>query len=130
LIRVGFDDVLGYLEGGIEAWETAGQPLGHVDTLSVHDLAKERPTGTLLDVRTPGEWNAGHVEGAVHVPVGELPNRLGEVRRGQPVQVICGSGYRASIAASLLKRAGYDAVANVVGGMSAWKAAGLPTTTK
>ncbi len=130
LIRVGFDDVQGYLDGGMDAWETAGLPLATLSTLSVHDLKRkldQKEKLTVLDVRTGSEWNAGHIDGAIHIHGGKLQEHFGDVPRDQPVAVVCGSGYRASIAASFLKRHGYDEVCNVVGGMSAWNAAELPT---
>ncbi|HJS08573.1 MAG TPA: rhodanese-like domain-containing protein, partial [Pirellulales bacterium] len=102
-------------------------------TTSVQELfnaVKRSPRGlTVLDVRTEKEWNAGHIEGAIHIHGGKLQERFSDVPRDKPVAVVCGSGYRASIAASFLKREGYEDVTNVVGGMAAWKAAGLPVTT-
>ncbi len=133
LLRVGFDDIRGYLEGGMESWENAGYPLATLPTLSVHDLQKrlnaagEKPF--VLDVRTESEWNAGHIEGALHIHGGKLEESYEEVPRDREVAVVCGSGYRASIASSFLQRAGYEAVSNVLGGMSAWKGAGLPVVT-
>jgi hydroxyacylglutathione hydrolase len=131
LTRVGLDDIQGYLEGGIEAWQTAGYPLDHVGTMSVHEAAKHLQNGssTVLDVRTDAEWNAGHIAGAIHIHGGLLEERFAEVPRDKPVIVVCGTGYRASIAASFLRREGYPDVTNVMGGMTAWKAAGLPMTT-
>ncbi|MBM3879035.1 MAG: MBL fold metallo-hydrolase [Verrucomicrobia bacterium] len=130
LVRVGFDQVQGWVEGGLEAWATRGLPLARLDTLSVHELqqrvAPDCSGLTVLDVRTEKEWRAGHIEGALHVHGGQLEERVGEVPHDQPVAVVCGSGYRASIAASFLKREGCAEVANVIGGMSAWKAAKLP----
>jgi hydroxyacylglutathione hydrolase len=130
LLRVGFDDVKGYLEGGMDSWETGGFPLASLPMLSVHELnqklAAKSSALTVLDVRTDKEWNDGHIEGALHIHGGKLQERFAEVRRDRPVAVVCGSGYRASIAASFLLREGYTDVYNVVGGMSAWKAAGLP----
>lgn len=131
LVRVGFDDVRGYLEGGIGAWETSGYPLAKLTTLSVHDLHDRLGGGdapTVLDVRTESEWNSGHIDGAMHVHGGTLQDRVGEIPSGKPVAVVCGSGYRASIAASFLQRNGFESVANVIGGMSAWKSANLPAT--
>ena len=130
LLRVGFDDVLGYMEGGMEAWETAGYPLARLHTQSVHDLQKKlqhRESLTVLDVRTDKEWEEGHIDGAVHIHGGTLPERVGEIPQDQPVAVVCGSGYRASIASSFLQRDGFKSVSNVLGGMSAWKSAKLPT---
>lgn len=130
LLRVGLDDIQGYLEGGIDAWELAGYPLARVETISVHDLAHHLKNGSrmsVLDVRTESEWNAGHIDSAIHIHGGQLQERFSEVPRDRPVAVVCGSGYRASIASSFLKRNGFDKVLNVLGGMSAWKSAGLPT---
>lgn len=132
LIRVGFDDVRGYLDGGMDAWETAGYPLTSLSVISVHDLSKQlkdQQKLTVLDVRTEGEWNGGHIDGAVHIHAGKLQERLADIPRDQSLAVVCGTGYRASVAASLLQRQGYDSVSNVMGGMTAWKAAGLPTVT-
>ncbi|MGV3483560.1 MAG: MBL fold metallo-hydrolase [Planctomycetaceae bacterium] len=133
LIRVGFDDIQGYLQGGMESWETSGYPIATLSTMSVQDLqgqlSQSRDRTTVLDVRTEKEWNAGHIEGAMHIHGGKLQESFASVPKDKPVAVICGSGYRASIASSFLKREGYADVTNVIGGMSAWKAAGLPTTS-
>jgi hydroxyacylglutathione hydrolase len=109
-------------------------------------LADRRAEGErieLLDVRTPVEFSEVHVDFARNVPLdqlrpesvtggrdggGVLKERYDEVQRDRPIAVICGTGYRGSIAASFLKSNGYDDVSNVLGGMTAWKAAGLPTT--
>jgi hydroxyacylglutathione hydrolase len=133
LTRVGFDDVKGWLEGGMEAWAMGGFPIETVRTISAHDLRDELKAGgkqTVLDVRTAKEWNTGHVAGALHVHGGTLQDRFADIPRDQPVTVICGSGYRASIAASFLQREGFNDVRNVIGGMSAWRNAGLPVTKK
>jgi hydroxyacylglutathione hydrolase len=131
LLRVGLDAVQGYIEDGMDAWAGHGFPIDHLATLSVHELyvqLQEPPSQRpfVLDVRTESEWNGSHVEGAHHIHGGLLAERFGEVPKDRPVAVICGTGYRASIAASFLKANGYHDVANVLGGMSAWKGAGLP----
>jgi len=130
LLRVGFDDVQAYLDDGIEAWQNHGYEIAQLQTLTVHDLAKklklpasERPF--VLDVRTHGEWAGGHIEGAHHIHGGLLQERYSEVPKDREIAVICGTGYRASIAASFLQHEGYERVANVLGGMSAWGGAGL-----
>lgn len=131
LLRVGFDDVQGYLEGGLADWETHGFELGRLETASVRELAarlgKDSGRPFVLDARTESEWDSGHVEGALHIHGVKLQERMTEVPKDRPVAVVCGSGYRASIASSFLKREGYEDVTNVLGGMSAWDAAGLPT---
>ncbi|MEO2008241.1 MAG: rhodanese-like domain-containing protein [Pirellulaceae bacterium] len=128
LLRVGFDDIQGYLEGGMDAWQTSGYEMATLTTLTVQTLAEHRDV-TVLDVRTEKEWNAGHIDRAIHIHGGKLQENFELVPREKPVVVICGSGYRGSIAASFLKREGYANVSNVLGGMSAWKAAGLPVET-
>lgn len=134
LVRVGLDDVRGHLEGGMQAWIEAGHELAHVPQISVRELAERIARGNgsrpfVLDVRSDAEWKAGHIEGAVHIHAGDLPGRAGDVPRGAAVHVICGSGYRSSIAASVLRRAGAGQVVNVVGGMGAWNEQRLPTVT-
>jgi hydroxyacylglutathione hydrolase len=132
LIRVGLDQIEGYMEDGMDAWENHGFPISRLEAISVHELA-DRLEGDegrrpfVLDVRTETEWNGGHIDGALHVHGGVLKDRYGEVPKDRPVAVVCGSGYRGSIAASFLKSRGYEKVANILGGMTAWKAAGLPT---
>jgi hydroxyacylglutathione hydrolase len=135
LIRVGLDDIRGYLKGGMSAWIERGLAQRHIPQISVKELADRlrrhstarRPF--VLDVRSPGEWEAGHIDGAWHIPGGSLPQRANEVPDDFPVYVICGSGYRSSIAASVLARVkGRHELINVAGGMGAWNAQQLPTS--
>jgi hydroxyacylglutathione hydrolase len=130
LLRVGFDHVQAYLDDGIDAWQNHGFQIAQLQTITVHDLANQlklpssqRPF--VLDVRTDGEWAGGHIEHAHHIHGGLLQERFSEVPKDRSIAVICGTGYRASIAASFLNREGYPTVANVLGGMSAWAGAGL-----
>ena len=91
--------------------------------LSVCDLKSSLQRGDaplVFDVRTPGEWQAGHIETARHLPLPTLPRHLAEVPKDLSVAVICGSGYRSTIAASLLLRTGHTRLANVMGGMGAY----------
>jgi rhodanese-related sulfurtransferase len=82
----------------------------------------------LLDVREDDEWAAGYAPGAVHIPMGELSARAGEIPRDETIYVICRSGARSARAAAALAGAGWQAV-NVAGGMQDWAAAGRPMTT-
>jgi hydroxyacylglutathione hydrolase len=76
----------------------------------------------VLDVRTRREWEEGRIDGSLNIPLGRLAERLAEVPRHRPVVVQCATGYRSSIAASLLRRHGFDEIADLVGGMAAWEA--------
>jgi hydroxyacylglutathione hydrolase len=80
----------------------------------------------VIDVRGPAEWRQGHVAVAVNLPLSELAFRIGELN-GEPLALVCGSGYRSTVAASVLERSGFRRLYNVAGGMNAWTEAGLPT---
>lgn len=133
LVRVGLDDVRGHLAGGFPAWRQAGLPVAETTQIAPRDLHEHLASGqrpTVLDVRSDGEWAAGHIEGAVHVMGGYLEDRLSEVPNGdRPVVVVCGSGYRSTVAAGVLERAGFQRVVNMTGGMGAWRQANLPVET-
>lgn len=124
LARVGGFGVTGYLEGGIYAWRNEGKPLASIPTRSVHEAAADEE-GVVLDVRARGEWDEGHAPGAHHAPWEALAHDARGLDRAQAWNVMCESGYRSSMAASLLQREGFR-VANVLGGMTAWRKAGLP----
>ncbi len=131
LWRTGFTRFAGYLAGGIGAWREAGRPLAKVPQMSVHEL-HEAEGVTPLDVRKPDEWEGGHIPGATHAFLGELRDKLDALDaldKGAPYATYCASGFRASIAASLLKAHGFTDVRNVPGSWKAWTAAGLPTET-
>ena len=130
LARVGIEKVAGHLEGGVLAWEKSGRRLAEVPQITVVQLAeqlRERAGEVqVVDVRKTGEWEAGHIEQAVLKPLSELAKRAGELDPKKPIAVHCKSGYRSSIATSLLKRAGFGEVMNVTGGFDAWAAQKLP----
>jgi hydroxyacylglutathione hydrolase len=130
LVRVGLDDVRGVIEGGIEAWRTAGGELERTPLIDPVALAARLNGGEsglhVLDVRADDEWDSGHIPGAHHIMAGELPKRLDEVPRDGTVAIICGTGYRSTVAASVLGRAGRKNLVNVMGGMTAWRSCGLP----
>lgn len=96
-----------------------------MDPVTLHDHAEEI---TILDVRELGEWQAGHIDGAVHVPLSQLPARIGEIDRTRPIAVVCRSGNRSGAATRFLQRQGVDAQ-NVAGGMVAWAMHRLPVVT-
>lgn len=132
LIRAGYDQIIGYLRDGTEGWYNAGLPTENLPLLSVHQLKAmlDRSEELLvLDTRGQEEWESGHIAGSLHVYVGYLEQRLAEVPRGKPIAVICNVGHRAGLGASILLRAGYPSVYNVLGSVKAWVAAGFPVTT-
>jgi rhodanese-related sulfurtransferase len=124
LARVGYEQVIGVLEGGAERWRAEGLPVGTTAQVPVESLA--RGLRHVLDVRRAREWETFHLAGSKHVPLAQLPGRLGELDRGAEWVVVCASGYRSSIASSVLQRAGFSRVANGVGGLDAYRQAGLP----
>jgi hydroxyacylglutathione hydrolase len=128
-LRVGFTKFVGCLKGGMEAWLTAGLPMQGLAQLSVHELNKQLPPRDfqLLDVRSPREWDEGHLPGARYLFLGELPEKLKDLNRDKPVVVYCASGYRSSLATSILQASGFTAATNVPGSYQAWTAAGFPT---
>ncbi len=132
LLRAGFDQIIGYLKDGIGGWYSAGFATESLKFLSVHELKRRLDRGEdllVLDVRSEDEWQEGHIENAQHIYVGYLPEKLKEVPADRPIAVICSVGNRTSIAASVLLRAGYTDVFNLIGGMTAWTASGFPVTT-
>jgi hydroxyacylglutathione hydrolase len=128
LAGIGLDRVAGIAgPPAIDAWAAAGRPLQSTGSADTRDVARiaERGGATLLDVRSRAEWTAGHLPGALNLPLAELPVRVGELPPG-PVIVHCQTGARAAIAASLLMARGLDNVRVYGGGFSEWSAAGNP----
>jgi hydroxyacylglutathione hydrolase len=129
LLRIGYDPPLGWLAGGMGAWRSAAKQVDRLtqfDAGSLREAVAEKEVD-VLDVRQPAEWAAGHIDGATFITGAELPARLDEVPADRPVAVVCGSGYRSTVMASLLKATGRRDVSNMGGGMSAWRRSGLPT---
>jgi hydroxyacylglutathione hydrolase len=110
----------------MRAWDNAGLPLEAVGQMTVQEIKQAGKKLQLLDVRSLDEWNKGHIPNASHVFLGELRENLGELDQSKPTAVYCDSGYRASIATSILKQAGFGSVYNVPGSWQAWKKAGFP----
>jgi len=125
-IRTGYTKFAGYLVGGIKAWEAEGFPVEQVPQLSVHEIQRDGANFQLLDVRGPGEWKKGHIPGAQHFFLPELREKSAALDKSKPTAVYCASGYRASLAASILKQQGFERVHNIPGSWQAWKKAGFP----
>jgi len=124
LALIGLDRIRGFVGvEAIDAWTATGSPLGTIARVGVEDLAESLKNRgvTLVDVRNDGEWSGvGHIDGAIHVPLGHLVDRLGEIPRDRPVVVQCQSGSRSAIGASLLRSRGYPTVINFSPGISGW----------
>jgi glyoxylase-like metal-dependent hydrolase (beta-lactamase superfamily II)/rhodanese-related sulfurtransferase len=130
--RIGFDNVVGYLEGGMAALETRPDLVGKVPRITAKALAEQLGSSdspTVIDVRTEKEHEAGHIDGSVNVPLNRLREQLDDVPAEVPVVVHCEGGYRSAIAASLLSAAGRENVTDLVGGYKAWAASQQPAAT-
>ena len=110
------------------AWQARGHATEQVGQIDAEGVARRLAAGTayVIDVRSTTEWQAGHIPGAHHIPLGELPRKASTVPREQPVIVQCQGGARSAIAASLLQAEGLSDVLNLAGGFNEWRAAGLP----
>jgi len=135
LARVGIDNILGYLEGGYEAWVNAGETIDLIIDIEPDELAMDIPHDNLLeviDVRKPSEFDIAHVKGAHNVPLDTLadPVNIAMIDDSNNLYIHCAGGYRSVIAASLLKRQGYHNLRNVLGGFGKMKAEkGIPMVT-
>ncbi|MCH8222354.1 MAG: MBL fold metallo-hydrolase [Chloroflexi bacterium] len=129
LLRIGWDEVVGYVDGGIDAWIESGRVMNQSRTATVDELYAEMEATAdvfILDVRQQGEWAEGHIAGSSHFHLGDFHDRSPEIPSEAEVWTICESGERAAIAASLVERSGYRVTAVVGGGVSTWAANGYP----
>ncbi|WP_207435062.1 MBL fold metallo-hydrolase [Sabulibacter ruber] len=131
LARVGYDNTLGYLQGGMEAWQAAGKELETLASISAQEFAQrvKETSGVIVDVRKPSEFDAEHLEGAVNMPLSNLNEYLAEIPRDKTVFIHCAGGYRSMVAASILKARGFDNLVDVAGGFKAIAETDLPRTT-
>ncbi len=123
LARVGIERVIGSLKGGMQEWTG---PLAEIHQVSVEDLRREMADVQIVDVRREGEYADGHIEGAKLMPLHKLESMLTALDHDRPIAVHCKGGYRSAIGASLIQRAGFENIINVMGGFDAWRACGLP----
>ncbi|HPG07882.1 MAG: MBL fold metallo-hydrolase [Saprospiraceae bacterium] len=131
LARVGYDHAIGYLQGVFNAWKAAGKDFDTIDTVDVPALAGMVQSGEklrILDVRKPGEWSAEHVDGASHFPLDFINDHMSEINRDDTYYLHCRSGYRSTIAASILKSRGFEKIVDVIGTFEDMIDAGIPTT--
>jgi hydroxyacylglutathione hydrolase len=128
LIRIGYEQLRGHLEGGVDAWKAAGFPTRCFETITIDELERRWQTQqtreplNVLDVRDAAEWESGHVVGTQHIHIGDLMSHLHEIPLDQPIVTVCRSGHRASIAASILDALGRETISMPRGGVPDWLA--------
>jgi len=130
LSRVGYDNTLGYLEGGIEAWISEGKDIDTLESISAEEFANRVKKGdvNILDVRKDGEYSSSHLENAQHFALDFINEQMSEVSKEKTYHIHCAGGYRSVIAASILKARGFHNLVDVAGGFGAIKNTDLPTT--
>jgi rhodanese-related sulfurtransferase len=122
--RIGFDNVEGYLAGGMQQLERSPELVERIERVTAGSLAEQLASSappSVIDVRTPREWSEGHIDGATNLPLAQLHDRMDEIPSDTPVVVYCSGGYRSAIASSLLRKAGLREVTDLVGGLGAWE---------
>jgi rhodanese-related sulfurtransferase len=127
--RIGFDRVIGYLQGGLASLESRPELIARTERVSpalAAEWLESNEPPQVVDVRGPGEYEAKHIEGSLSVPLNHLAERARNLPTDRPLLVHCAGGYRSSIAASLLQQLGFGRISELAGGLAAWEAAGLP----
>ena len=133
LRRLGFDNIHGFLCNGMNEWQEAGKSIRNFATVSATQTMDKLRKGkiVLLDVRDPPEWvEDSYVKGALRIFFADLPQKIAELPRDKPIVVTCSVGNRSSIALSILERAGFTEISNMLGGITAWVNLGYPTTNE
>jgi glyoxylase-like metal-dependent hydrolase (beta-lactamase superfamily II)/rhodanese-related sulfurtransferase len=131
LARVGYDNTLGFLEGGYEAWKNADLPIKQIETKQMKDFVLKEITEvpSVVDVRKPNEYDATHYSRSTNVPLDEFPNKVfSKLDKTQQHHVHCKSGYRSTIASSLLVKEGFEHIVNVIGSVDLIKNSGCPVS--
>ena len=128
LSRVGFDNTLGYLEGGVEAWKAAGFETDSIASISPEEFAAQYKNSIVIDARKPGEFQAEHVEEAINIPLDYVNEQIAEVPKEEKFLLHCAGGYRSVIMASILKARGYHNMINVEKGIAGIRTTDVPLT--
>ena len=127
LHRIGYDNIFGYLSGGMAAWISNGMPIDSLSPISAQALKQQldkKDLGRIVDVRTPEEWAQGYISDSRHVPMTDILENSLDIPKDEEVILICGTGYRSNIVASHLKQDGFSHVHSLAGGLTAWRNAG------
>jgi len=130
LLRLGFDDIAGFLAGGMLNWHMSGLESHSIRTQTVQELCRQLDGGEpemILDVRFESEIaRDGRIDGSLHIPITAIAERMDEVPRDREVAIFCGSGMRSMVAASYLKARGWKRLCVILGGMSGWRSIKCP----
>lgn len=124
LARVGFDNTLGYLDGGFEAWKADGRAFDTIASISVNDLSKKAKKGEIIDIRRASEYGSEHVLDAVNAPLDYINETMSTISKTKPQYIHCGTGYRSLVYISILQSRGYTNLIDVMGGFEAMKETG------
>ena len=130
LARVGYSNVIGYLEGGFTNWKNSGKESDSITSIAAEEFASRFESGKLrvIDVRKPGEFSAEHVDGAESIPLDFINERLASVPAEEEAYVYCAGGYRSMIALSILRARGWNNLIDVQGGYKAISGTRVPRT--
>lgn len=123
LIRVGYEQLRGHLDGGVDAWKSAGFPTNSFAAISIDELHRrwqQHDRLAILDVRDAAEWASGHIPDSQHIHIGDLMRHLHEIPQDMPVATVCRSGHRAAMAASIVAALGHETLAVQQGGVPEW----------
>lgn len=126
--RIGYDNIAGYLQDGMEALNNRPDMVSQTQKLTVQEIYEEptmKSDYQILDVRSESEWKSGHINNSINIPLNHLSERLKELSVNKFILVHCQGGYRSSIACSILENHGFEKFADLLGGMSAWESAHL-----
>ncbi len=127
LARVGYDNIIGFLEGGFAAWAASGKETDSIVSISADEFASHFNENLVVkDVRKPSEYMAEHVAEAMNIPLAALSDNMAEFSKTQPNYIHCAGGYRSMIACSILKARGFDNVIDVAGGFAAIAQTNVP----
>ncbi len=127
LARVGYENVKGFLKGGMDAWRNAGKFVDETESINPEDFLKSSLSKQVVDVRNPGEWKNGIVENANLIALADLEQNMNLLDKNKSYLVHCAGGYRSMMAVSLLKKNGFKSVVNVRGGITKMIQVGVPT---
>ena len=128
LARIGYENVDGYLDGGIQSWLSAGMEVDSIESITAEELASSFSfnSASLVDVRNPDEWIPGFVAGSKLIPLSSIESEHEQLETSKTSYIYCAGGYRSMVAASILKKLGHNNVVNVLKGMSSIKNTDLP----